>query len=164
VKKRNWPEAQDTTSAVNSPVPSSSRTKAPPTGPAVHAAPVRTVCCLRSLPGGTCWGGSGAPHMTISLAQPNRYADQVNRTRSGTIVVFDAGQPQHFLQHEPGVAGTLADAALRDGRLALVQSGAGVDGPQLVARLDGAVFVGGHGPPHVHAVRMCPAALHRSAG
>jgi hypothetical protein len=43
-----------------------------------------------------------------------------------------------------------------DGRLALVQSGAGVDGLQLVVRLDGAVFVGGHGPRHVHVVGMCP--------
>ncbi len=43
-----------------------------------------------------------------------------------------------------------------DGRLALVQSGAGVDGLQLVVRLDGAVFVGGHGPRHVHVVGMRP--------
>jgi hypothetical protein len=39
------------------------------------------------------------------------------------------------MQHEPGVAGTLADAAVRDSRLALVQSGVGVDSPQLVSDL-----------------------------
>lgn len=80
----------------------------------------------------------------------------MNRTRSRNVVVVTPNSPSQFVQHEPGVAGTLADAAVRDGRLALVQSGAGVDGLQLVVRLDGAVFAGGHGPRHVHSPAAAP--------
>src|SRR5690606_20573040 len=64
-KKRKSPVAEATTSAVNSSVPSSRRTKAPPTGSpsAFRTRPVMTVSFSVSTPAGRVWVWTGAPHM-----------------------------------------------------------------------------------------------------
>src|SRR5688500_6447948 len=61
----------------------------------------------------------------------------------GAVVVADLGVAEQLVQHEPGVAGALADAAVGDDVLVRRDALALVERAQLVGRLEGLVGVGG---------------------
>src|SRR5205807_4711239 len=118
-QNRKSPDADETTSAVNSP-------------------PRRT-------------SGTG-PEL-------DRHADQRAVLGPRSVVVLHVGVAEQLVQGEPGVAGALADPAVRDGRLGLVQAGLLVQLPDLVVGLEGAVLVGRLAPRHVQRCRDVAGAL-----
>src|SRR3990170_7787574 len=78
---------------------------------------------------------SVAPHMSglpRLVAESNRHADERAVLGPGAVVVLHVLLAEQLLEHEPGVRGALADAAVRDGVLAPVDAGLGVDLLQLV--------------------------------
>ena len=100
------PLADDTTSAVNSPVPSSSRTNAPPTGsPPATTRPVSTVSLERSVPGGSVDGlVRCAAHQALHpRAQLDRHADERAVLGPAAVVVLDVAVAEQLVQHDPGV-------------------------------------------------------------
>src|SRR6195952_1222036 len=148
-KNRKSPVADATTSAVNSSEPSSSRTKGPPTlwpEPSTTR-PVITVSFSRSTLAGRVCPCLGAEH--ISTSQLNRGTHQGAVFGPTTVVVLDVLVAQEFLEHEPGVRRTLADAAVGDRLFGAVQAGLGVQLGQCLVGLEGAVFVGSPAPRHV---------------
>src|SRR5690242_20835489 len=98
-----------------------------------------TVWVFRSMPARTppCFG---APHMVSSLL--DRDADERAVLDPAAVVVLDVGLAQQLAQHEPGVARALADAAVGDGRLALVEALLGVQLGELLVGLERAARVG----------------------
>src|SRR5689334_6982755 len=144
-KNRKCPVAEVGTSAVNSPVASSNRTYAPPTGSSPRStwpwitASLSTSTPLRSRPPFLAPHMSGLPGL---VAEGDRYADQRTPLGPRTVVVLDVLLTEQLVQHEPGVRGALADPAVRDGVLAEVDPGVGVQGLQLVVGAEGAVVVG----------------------
>src|SRR6476659_9728450 len=82
------------------------------------------------------------------VAEGDRDAHEGAVLGPGAVVVLDVLLAQQLLEHEPGVRGALADAAVGDGVLAAVQSGLAVDLGELVVRLEGAVLVRGLAPRH----------------
>src|SRR4051812_30529540 len=99
----------------------------------------------------------GAPHM--SGPQLDRDADERAVLGPGAVVVLDVLLPEQLAEHEPGVAGALADPAVGDGVLAGVQAGVGVEGAELLVALERAVLVGRLAPGHVDRARDVPGAL-----
>src|SRR3954471_14038335 len=97
-----------------------------------------TVCVFRSMPARPppCFG---APHMVSSLL--DRDADERAVLDPAAVVVLDIGLAQQLVQYEPRVAGALADAAVGDGRLAVVETLLGVQLGQLLVGLEGAILV-----------------------
>src|SRR5215470_11859568 len=87
-------------------------------------------------------GAGRGKGVTGFVAERDRYADQRPVLGPGTVVVLDIGQPEQLVQGEPGMRGALADPAVRDGVLALVQPGGRVQLAQLVVGLEGAVLGG----------------------
>ena len=122
-KNRKSPVADVTTSAVNSPV----RVEQPDVG-AGHR---RVVLARRrrrsrspssrSTPAGSVGVCAGAPHMSDVLL--DRHADERAVLGPRAVVVLDVLVAEQLVQREPGVAGALADAAVGDGVLAVVQAG-----------------------------------------
>src|SRR3954451_24648295 len=100
-----------------------------------------------SIPGWSVGVCSGAPHTSDVLL--DRDANQRAVLRPRTVVVLHVRMPEQFVQREPGVAGPLTDAAVRDGVAAVVESFAGVQLAQFVVGPEGAVLVGRLGPRHV---------------
>src|SRR3712207_2775104 len=90
----------------------------------------------------------GAPHMSGPLG--DRDADQGAVLGPRAVVVLHVLVAEQLAEHEPGVARALTDAAVRDGVLALVETGLGVELGQLLVALEGAVLVGRLAPRHVH--------------
>src|SRR3954469_438068 len=89
----------------------------------------------------------GAPHMVSSLL--DRDADERAVLDPAAVVVLDVGLAEQLVQHEPGVARALADAAVGDGRLAVVVALLVVERGQLLVGLEGAVLVGRLAPRDV---------------
>src|SRR5271163_2909748 len=116
-KNRKSPVAAATTSAVNSPEESSSRTNEPPTAcPELSTTrPVITVSFSRSTLAGRVCPCFGAEH--ISASQLDWGSHQRAVFRPTAVVVLDVLMPEKFLQDEPGVRGPLTDPAIRDGLL-----------------------------------------------
>src|ERR1700761_9444903 len=148
-KNRKSPVADATTSAVNSPEESSSRTNEPPTAWPSRSTtrPVITVSFSRSTLAGRVCPCFGAEH--ISASQLDRGAHQGAVFRPTAVVVLHVVVSEQLAQHEPGVRRPLTDAAIRDGLLRPVQTGAGVHLAQAGVGLEGAVLVGGLTPRHV---------------
>src|SRR5688572_24081560 len=85
--------------------------------------------------------------VSASLATPNGprqvhdgQADRVAILGPRAVVVADIIS-ENLREHEPGVARSLADAAIDDDRLRSVDASRRVEPLQLIRRLDGAVFV-----------------------
>src|SRR5258705_13706637 len=57
------------------------------------------------------------PFFLVSLRLLNRSADEVAPLGPRTVVVLHVGEPEQVLQHEPGVARSLADSTVSDDRL-----------------------------------------------
>src|SRR3972149_1244714 len=91
----------------------------------------------------------------------NGLADHAAPLRPGAVVVADLRVAEQVLQDEPGVRGALADSAVGDGGLVLRDSGAAVEGGQLLGGLECAVLVNGLGPGDVHGAGDVAAALGR---
>src|SRR5215207_10452935 len=115
-----------------------------------------TVWVLRSMPSRPppCFG---AAHMVSSLL--DRDADERAVLDPAAVVVLDVGLAEQLPQHEPGVAGALADAAVGDGRLAVVVALLGVERLELLVALEGAVLVGRLAPRDVLGGRDVAALL-----
>src|SRR5262245_13119118 len=115
--------------------------------------PVITVSFSTSTPAGMGALCSGAPQpstvMTASslsvaglVAQRDRHADQRAVFGPRAVVVAHIVVAEQLLEHEPRVRRALADAAVGDRRLAVVQPGGSVELAQVVVGLERAVFVG----------------------
>src|SRR5215216_5968834 len=95
------------------------------------------------------WAGSWSAgrlqaRVRAGLSGPlDRHPDQVAPLHPGAVVVAHVAEPEQLAEHEPGVAGALADAAVGDDVVVGLEAElALVDGPQLVDLLEGAVLVG----------------------
>src|SRR5213075_2706500 len=77
-----------------------------------------------------------------ALAGFDRRADQVPPLRPRPVVILHVVDAQQVFQHEPGVAGALADAAVGDGGLAEIDAGVGVELAQFVRTLESPVVIG----------------------
>src|SRR5215216_7148796 len=102
------------------------------------------------------WAGSWSAgrlqaRVRAGLSGPlDRHPDQVAPLHPGAVVVAHVAEPEQLAEHEPGVAGALADAAVGDDVVVGLEAElALVDGPQLVDLLEGAVLVGRPLPGHV---------------
>src|SRR4029453_8279302 len=93
------------------------------------------------------------------VAEGNGYADQRTPLGPGTVVVLHVLLAEDLVQHEPGVRRALADPAVRDGVLAEVHPGVGVQRPQLVVGAERAVVVGRLAPRDVGRGRDVTRAL-----
>src|SRR2546423_1078863 len=82
-----------------------------------------------------------------------------DRDRHRVVVVLHVGVAEQLVQREPGVRGTLADPAVGDRRLGLVDAGLLVQLTQLVVVPEGAVLVGRLAPRHVDRGRDVPGPL-----
>src|SRR5688572_19730866 len=81
----------------------------------------------------------GSAHVSSLL---DRDADERAVLDPAAVVVLDVGLAEQLAEHEPRVARPLADAAVGDGRLALVVALLGVELGQLLVALESAVLVG----------------------
>src|SRR5262249_31524238 len=115
---------------------------------------------------------TGAPHPAVStsltmaslglsgfVAGRHGYADERPVLGPRTVVVLHIGMAEQLPQHEPGVRGALADAAVRDRRRRAVQPGRAVQLAQVVVGLEGAVLVGGLRPRNADRGRDVPRPL-----
>src|SRR3954453_12348236 len=125
-----------------------------------------TVSFSMSIPAGSVGVCSGAPHIQTISSSPTRSGglldgDTDERAVFGprAVVVLDVLVAEQLVQREPGVAGTLADAAVGDGVAAVVQPFAHVQLAQLVVGLEGAILVGRLRPGHVERGRDVAAPL-----
>src|SRR4051812_38410832 len=100
---------------------------------------------------------TGGEH--ISGTNLDRDADQRAVLGPRTVVVLDVLLTEDLVQHEPGVRTALADAAVGDRVLGVVEARVLVQGGQLVIRLEGAVVVRGLAPRHVDGRRDVATAL-----
>src|SRR5438445_8636766 len=75
------------------------------------------------------------------------------------VVVLDVLEAEQLVQREPGVTRALADAAVRDGVLRVVDADLVVELAKVRVRLERAVLVRGLAPRHVQRGRDVPAAL-----
>src|SRR4051794_26596984 len=116
-----------------------------------------TVSLARSTPAGRVGDWAGAPHMSDVLL--DRDADERAVLGPGTVVVLDVLVTEQLVQREPGVARPLADAAVRDGVLAVVEALVAVELGELVVRLERSILVGGLRPRDVQGRRDVAAAL-----
>src|SRR5439155_56096 len=94
-------------------------------------------------------GDAGRPRVARSRARPadDRDPDAVAPLGPRAVVVTHVAEAEQVLQHEPGVAGTLADAAVDHHVVVRPQPGlALVDGLELGPRLEGGVLGGGPRP------------------
>src|SRR6185437_9185741 len=148
-KNRKSPVAEATTSAVNSPEESSSRTNEPPTTWPSRSTtrPVITVSFSRSTLAGRVCPCFGAEH--ISASQLDWGSNQGAVFRPTAVVVLDIPVSQEFLQDEPGVRRPFPDSTVSNRFLRTVEAGVGVDLGQLLVRFERAVVVGGPAPGHV---------------
>ena len=90
----------------------------------------------------------------------DRHVDHVAPLGPGAVVVLDVVLAEQLVQHEPGVRGALADAAVGDHvRVAVEDALALVELAQLVGRLEGAVLLHRLGPGHRRGARDVAAAL-----
>src|SRR4051812_8916193 len=88
----------------------------------------------------------GSAHVSSLL---DRDADERAVLDPAAVVVLDVGLAEQLAQHEPGVARALADPAVGDGRLAVVEALLGVELLQLLVALECAVLVGRLAPRDV---------------
>src|SRR5690606_30994401 len=93
------------------------------------------------------------------IADDDGYADQGAVLGPRAVVVLDVGVAEQLAQDKPGVRRALTDAAVRDRGLAAVETGRGVQRPQLLVGLEGAVLVRGLRPRHVDRRRDVTRAL-----
>src|SRR5688500_20219252 len=70
----------------------------------------------------------------VGLGTLDGCADQISPLSPGAVVVPHLGHPQKVFQHEPGVAGALADAAISHGLFIQGHPLAFIEGPQLICR------------------------------
>src|ERR1700712_2132414 len=91
---------------------------------------------------------TGGEH--ISGTNLDRDADEGPVLGPGAVVVLHVLMAEDLVQHEPGVRAALADAAVGDGVLGLVEAGVAVELGQLVVGAEGAVVVRGLAPRDVH--------------
>ena len=72
----------------------------------------------RRAPGGAALGGGGLCRRRSAHERGHRlldrHADEAAPLRPGAVVVADVGEAEQLVEHEPGVAGALADAAVGD--------------------------------------------------
>src|SRR6185437_652650 len=90
---------------------------------------------------------------SLAVPQFDRDADQGAVLGPGTVVVLHVRLVEQLVEDEPGVAGALADPAVGDGVLALIEPGLAVELAQLVVALERAVLVGRLAPRHVERRR-----------
>src|SRR5690606_34844330 len=87
---------------------------------------------------------AGPRSFFLRLSLRDRDADEVAPLGPRAVVVLHPVEAEEVFQHEPGVAGALADAAVRNGVLLRVEALLGeVDRFELLARLERAVLGGG---------------------
>src|SRR5215475_13095878 len=98
----------------------------------------------------------GSPRL---VAQRDRYADQRAVLGPRSVVVLDVRLAEQLVEYEPRVRRPLADPAVRDRRLRVVQAGGPVDVAQFVVGLERAVLVGRLAPRNAERGRDVPGAL-----
>src|SRR6476469_3738438 len=116
-----------------------------------------TVSFVTSTFGGSTGLWAGAPHMSDVLL--DRDSDERTVFGPGAVVVLDVLVAKQLVQGEPGVAGPLADTAVGDRVLPVVEAGGAIERTQLVVRLERAVFVSRLAPRDVDCGRDVPGPL-----
>src|SRR5690242_17294180 len=116
-----------------------------------------TVSFARSTPAGRVGDWAGAPHMSDVLL--DRDTDERAVLGPRTVIVLDVLVAEQLVQREPRVARPLADAAVGDGVLAVVEPFVAVELGELVVGLEGAVLVRGLRPRDVQRGRDVAATL-----
>src|SRR5205807_7373944 len=102
----------------------------------------------------------GSLQMTIGSPFLNRHVDDVALFSPTSVVVLLVVQAEQIAQHDPSVAGTLADAAIRHRRLLSVNALLlEVNRLQFVRRLEGAILLHGGAPRNALGAGDMPAAL-----
>src|SRR6476659_7739447 len=116
-----------------------------------------TVSFVTSTFGGRTGLWAGAPHMSDVLL--DRDSDERTVFGPGAVVVLDVLVAKQLVQGEPGMAGPLADTAVRDRVLPVVEAGGAIERTQLVVRLERPVFVSRLAPRDVDGSRDVPGPL-----
>src|SRR3990172_2826428 len=86
-------------------------------------------------------------------------SDQIAPLGPAAVVIFDVLEIEQVLEHEPGVAGPLADAAVGDHRFFSGDAGTPVQLPQLLDALESPILVARFAPRDAFRSRDVAAAL-----